>query len=191
MVPNLLLGPAARQSILSRTFLDYQQELHLRELVRLTGYAPRTVQQEVDRLVAAGLLQERRAGNRRYLRPNQRHPLFAAVREIILKTDGLAFVLRDALGQDGIEFSLVFGSMAAGTSDAGSDIDLLVVGSVGLRETVKRLSRAADVLGREVNPVVWTKREFDNRRRIGDGFLKRLMSAPTIAVVGEVPARST
>jgi predicted nucleotidyltransferase len=190
MVPNLLLGPAARQSILSRTFLDYQQELHLRELVRLTGYAPRTVQQEVDRLVAAGLLQERRAGNRRYLRPNQRHPLFAAVREIILKTDGLAFVLRDALGQDGIEFSLVFGSMAAGASDAGSDVDLLVVGSVGLRETVKRLSRAADVLGREVNPVVWTKREFDNRRRIGDGFLKRVMSAPTIAVVGEVPARS-
>jgi predicted nucleotidyltransferase len=190
MADNLLLGPAARQSILARTFLDYQQELHLRELVRLTGYAPRTIQQEVDKLVAAGLLQERRVSNRRYLRANERHPLFAAVREIILKTDGLAFVLRDALGQDGIEFSLVFGSIAARAGDAGSDIDLLVVGSVSLRETVKRLRGAADVLGREINPVVWSKREFDNRRRTNDSFLARVMSAPTIAVVGDVPTGS-
>ena len=36
---------------------------------------------------AAELLCERRDGNRRYLRANDRHPLFRPVREIVLKTD--------------------------------------------------------------------------------------------------------
>ena len=77
MPADLLLGPPARRAILARTFLDPAAELHLRELVRLSGLAPRSIQVEVDKLVDYGLLLERRNSNRRYLRANERHPLFA------------------------------------------------------------------------------------------------------------------
>jgi predicted nucleotidyltransferase len=187
MPANLLLGPAARQAILARTHLDPTREFHLRELVRRTGLAPRTIQQEVEKLVRADLLTERRDGNRRYLRANERHPLFRPVREIVLKTDGLADVLRDALGGEGVELALVFGSIAAEAPRAGSDVDLLIVGSIGLRETVRRLRPAQDALGREIVPVVWTHMEFDRRRRGGDAFLGRVLAGPTIPVLGDVP----
>ena len=183
-----LFGPAARRAVLCRTFLDPSREYHLRELVRLTGMAPRTIHQEVEKLVRADLLVERRDGNRRYLRANDRHTLFRPIREIVLKTDGLAEVLRDALGTAGIDFALVYGSIAAAEPRAGSDVDLLIVGSLGLRAAVRRLKPAHDVLGREINPSVWTRSEFDHRRREGDPFLRRLLEGPVIPVVGTTPA---
>lgn len=183
----LLLGPRARRAVLARTFLSPEREYHLRELVRLTGLAPRTVHQEVERLVRADLLAERRDGNRRYVRANERHPLFRPVREIVLKTEGLADVLREALGTDGIEFAFVYGSMAGLDATAGSDIDVLVVGSLGLREAVRRLSAAHDVLGREINPSVWTRSEFDRRRDEGNPFLNRVLDGATVPIVGAPP----
>ena len=186
MLSNLLLGPTARRAILARTYLDPTKEYHLRELVRRTGLAPRTVHQEVEKLVRADLLAERRDGNRRYLRANDRHPLFRPIREIVLKTDGLADVLRDALGSDGIEFALVFGSIAAATPTAGSDIDLLVVGDIGLRDAVRRLRPAQDTLGREIVPNVWTRAEFDRRRRARDAFLTRILEGPSVPVIGDL-----
>ncbi len=187
MPSDLLLGPKARRAILARMFLEPARELHLRELVRQTGLAPRTVHQEIEKLVRAGLLAERRDGNRRYLRANDRHPLFRPVREIVLKTDGLADVLRHALGQEGIALALVFGSLAAATSTAGSDVDLLLVGTLGLREAVRRLRPAQDTLGREIVPVVWSPAEFARRRRNRDPFLARVLGGPTVPVIGEPP----
>ena len=184
----LLLGTTARQGILGITYLDPDREFHLRELMRRTGLAPRTVQLELDRLVGADLLRERRDGNRRYVRANSAHTLFRPVREIVLKTIGLADVLRRALRQDRIELALVFGSMASASSKAGSDVDLLVVGDLGLREVTRRLRPAHDTLGREINPVVWTRAEFDRRRSQRDAFLHRVLSEPVIPVFGQIPA---
>jgi predicted nucleotidyltransferase len=152
--------------------------------VRLTEFAPRTVQQEVDRLVQGDILEERRSGNRRYLRAQKRHPLFRAIREIVINTVGLVDVLREALGERGIDFALVFGSFAEGTEKSASDIDLLVVGSLGLRETVRRLASAQDQLERELNPVVWTRKEFQRRLTKPDPFLTRLLRGPRLMLIG-------
>ncbi len=186
MTGNLLLGPEARQAILARTHLDPTREFYLRELVRLTGFAPRTVQEEVDRLVAGDLLAERRSGNRRYLTAQKRHPLFRAIREIVIKTVGLIDILRDTLGTRGIDFALVFGSIAEGTDKSLSDVDLLVIGKLGLRETVRRLTPAQDQLEREINPVVWTRKEFQRRLTKSDHFLTSVLRGPRLMVVGTV-----
>ena len=180
MPPSLLLGPACRAEILTRTHLEPAREFHLRELVRLTGFAPRTVQQEVDRLVGAELLGERRDGNRRYLSANRRHPLFHAVREIVVKTEGLVPVLREALGTDGIEFAFVFGPTATAASSA---VDILVVGSVGPGEVERRLIPARDALGREVRPLVWTRGEFERRLAEMDPFLEGVLKGPRLSLV--------
>ena len=156
----------------------------MRELVRLTGFAPRTVQEEVDRLVQGELLEERRSGNRRYLKAREGHPLFRAVREIVIKTVGLVDVLRDGLGNRGIDFAMVFGSIAEGVPKSESDVDLLVVGSIGLRETVRRLTPVRDRLEREINPVVWTRREFGRRLSESDHFLRSVLRGPRVMVVG-------
>ena len=82
---------------------------------------------------------------------------------------------------------ILFGSASTGQMTKDSDIDLLVVGELGLRETARRLRPAQDTLGREITPVVWTRQEFERRRREGDPFLQRLLQQPTLAVSGTVP----
>jgi predicted nucleotidyltransferase len=182
--PYEVITAKSRRRILARTLLAPDREFYLRELVRATGLAPRTVQVELDRLVAAEILLERRSGNRRYLRANERHPLYRPLRELLVKSEGLVGVLREVLGTDGIQVAFVFGSMADGTARSDSDIDLLIVGDVGLREVVGRLAAAQDQLGREVNPVVWTREEFERRRRAKDRFLGRVLSGLRLMIVG-------
>jgi predicted nucleotidyltransferase len=185
MPDDVLLGPRSRRLLLARIYMAPDREFYLRELVRLTGLAPRTVQLELDRLVAAELVLERRSGNRRYLRANVRYPLFRPVYDIVARTDGLAAVLAGALGTEGIAFAFVFGSMASGLATAGSDVDLLVVGNVGLREVVRRISPVQETVGREVNPVVWTRAEYERRLAAQDAFLSRVTAGPRMPVVGD------
>jgi len=178
------LATKAGLAILSRTHLAPNQEFYLRELVRMTGMAPRTIQRELDRLVSAGILAERRHGNRRYLRAGIGHPLYAPLRDIVMKTAGVVPLLRSTLGKDGIELAFVFGSVATGTADARSDIDLFVVATIGLRAVVRRLSPAQQQFGREISPVVWSPEEFRTRRRDHDPFLARVLADPRLMVVG-------
>ena len=153
--------------------------------MRITGLAPRTIQREVDLLVQADLLTDRLDGNRRYLRANERHPLFAPLREILLKSEGLVGALQRALGNRGVEAAFVFGSMASGRAMARSDVDLLIIGSIGLREAVRKLRDAQADLGREINPVVWTADEFGSRLTAQDHFLTSVLREPRLFVVGD------
>lgn len=179
-----LIGSKARRRILAKTLLAPDREFYLRELARATGLALRSVQIEIDNLVKTGVLLERRSGNRRYLRANEGHPFFSPLRELVAKGDGLVGIVRDALGTKGVDFALLFGSVAAGTARAESDIDLLIVGDLGLREAVRRLAPLYEQLGREIHPIVWTKTEFHERRNAEDHFLMSVLYGPHLEVIG-------
>lgn len=180
-----VLGSRSTRRILSSVLLSPDREFYLRELVRATGLSPRSVQVELDRLVAADIVVERRSGNRRYVRANDRHPFFGPLRELLTRGDGLLGFLREALGNEGIDFALVFGSVAAGTAGSNSDIDVLLVGDLGLRGAVDRLTMAQERLGREINPVVWTRAEFEQRKKNADHFLRRIAAGPRIIITGK------
>ena len=182
--PLEVFASRAGAAVLAETFGAPDREVYLRELVRLTGFAPRTIQLELDRLVRTGLLTDRRDGNRRYVRAAKGHPLYAPFREIVMKTSGIVPLLRGALGEARVEFAFVFGSVAAGAARGGSDVDLLVVGADGLRSIVARLRSVQEAIAREVTPVVWTPKEYASRRKRGDHFLSRVLSEPRLMVIG-------
>lgn len=159
--------------------------LHLREIERQSGLAVGTVRQELSRLVSLDLVEKTADGNRRLYTANRQHPLYPDIRNLVLKTSGLADVLRAALaGEPGIRLAFVFGSVAAGGEQAHSDLDLMVVGTIGLRALAKRLSGVAATLGRELNPHIFTVGEFLRRKQAGDRFLSTVLDAPRIFVIG-------
>ncbi len=161
-----LLFPRVRAEILRLLFAVEGRELHLRDLTRQSGLALKTVQDEFAKLSAADIVTSRRDGNRRYYRANAHHPLYPDLRQIVLKTSGLRDVLVAALrGLKGVEVAFVFGSLAAGPGRAASDVDLLVLGDTGLRALAPRLRRAAEKLGREINPVTMTAAEYAKGRQ--------------------------
>ena len=185
MTSSRILGSDSRRAVLARLLLNPDREFYLREIVRLTGFAPRTIQVTVDQLVGDDLLRDRRDGNRRYFQANSNHPFFGPLRDLFLRSEGLADVLASALGEDKIDWAIVFGSIPEGTATAESDVDLLIVGDLGLKEAVTRLSGVSEELGREVNPIVWKREEYERRRQERDHFLMRVEEGETLYVVGE------
>jgi len=179
-----ILSSEARAEIFRILFGVTTEELHLREIQRRSGMEVRSIQVELARLTKLDLVVPRRSGNRVYYRANVDHPLFLEIRGLVLKTAGLADLLRDALAGLDLRLALVFGSMAAREEKARSDVDLLVVSSTTLRELASRLDSVTRVIGREVNPIVFSEGEFTERLRRKDHFLTRVLESPRIFIVG-------
>jgi len=180
-----LLSSKTRAEVFRLLFGVTEEHLHIRAIERRSGLAIGSVQDETRKLVKLGIVVRRRDGNRTYYEPNKKHPLYPDIRRIVLKTSGLTDILKQALGKaKGIGCAFVFGSVAAGTENAESDIDLMVIGSVGLRKLSSLLSGVADTLGREINPHVMTEKEFTQRRRRKEHLVSRIIESQKVFVVG-------
>lgn len=181
----LTLFPKVRAEVLRLLFTDPDRSLHLRELARLSGLAVGTLQTEMSKLCAAGLILNRRDGNRLYYSANRAHPVFAELRGIVLKSTGLREQLSKALADlPGLALAFVFGSFATGETAPDSDVDVFVIGAVGLRDLAPRLRPVAEALEREINPTVMTADSFTQKARAGDAFIRSVLDAPRLWITG-------
>ena len=179
-----LLSSRVKAEIFRLLFGAVTRELHVREIERQSGMADATVRQELKRLLRLGLVESRLDGNRTYYRANVHHPLYPDIRNLVLKTSGLVEALREALASVDIKLAFVFGSVAAGAESAESDIDLIVIGSLSLRQLSRLLSGVAARVGREINPHVFTVEEFTRRMKARDHFISTVLAAPKLFVIG-------
>ena len=95
------------------------------------------------------------------------------------------------VGLAGVRLAFVFGSQAAGTAGAASDVDLLVVGSVGLRALAPRLRPVAEALGREINPHVLAPDTLSAKARSGDAFVTTVLAGPKLWITGDADELGT
>jgi DNA-binding transcriptional ArsR family regulator len=179
-----LLSSRVKAEIFRLLFGHGDGELHVREIERRSGLADATVRQELKRLTRLGVVEPRRDGNRTYYHAKIEHPLYPDIRNMVLKTNGLAEVLREVLSHPGIRSAFVFGSMARSNGKAGSDVDLMVIGTISLRQLGKVLSGVAMRLGREINPHVLAPEEFVKRRKTREHFITTVLSEPRLFVIG-------
>ena len=187
---ELLFPNQYRRKVLALLLMQPDQKMHLRELARQTQAAPGTLKKELDALCHVGLLTSERVGNQVQFQANQSHPVFAELQALIRKTTGLADVLRQALQPLGEQVALafVFGSMASGNAHAGSDVDLLVVGSASFAQVVEATYAAQAPLGRDINPKVMTPTEWATKRAQGHPFVQELLAKPRILLTGTLDA---
>jgi predicted nucleotidyltransferase len=80
--------------------------------------------------------------------------------------------------------AFVFGSIASGNEGAASDIDLMVIGSIGLRALSGVLADFRSVIGREVNHHVFSTEEFIRRKREGEHFISTVLTSSKLFVKG-------
>ncbi len=90
------------------------------------------------------------------------NPAFGDLKRVILKTIGLGDALRAALTPlaDRVRVAFIYGSLARGDETAGSDIDLLLVGDLALREAPGSPGPVGRDLGREFIATVYPPEEF-------------------------------
>ncbi len=157
-----------------------------KELVRETGGTLYLVQRELKRLEDAGLVARETRGRQVEYTANVQHPAFAGLREALLATVALGDRLRAAF-QDlpGVRLAFVFGSVAAGDASPDSDLDVFVVGDLGLRDVSTRLVPALRDIGREPNIITMSEREFRERAASGDHLVATVVAGPKMWVVGD------
>lgn len=183
---ELLFPNRYRRAVLSMLLMNPERRVHLRELARLTGASPGTLKKELDALTEAGLLNVQRVGNQTHFSANAQHPVYPELSGLIRKTTGLHDVLARALEPlaDGVVAAFVFGSVASGTEAAHSDVDLMVIGTASFGEVVNAVYEAQAAVGREVNPKVMKREEWQAKRSAGQAFLNEVMHKPKLFILG-------
>ncbi len=176
-----------RQRVLGVLFGNPGRSFYANEVITLAGSGTGAVQRELIRLEATGLVTVTRAGKQKHYQANAAAPVFEELRGLVLKTSGLADVLRAALapliGQ--ISAAFVYGSVAKKQDTAKSDIDLMVVSdSLTYADLFATLEDSTSRLGRKVNPTVYSPQELAKRRKQGNAFVTRVLAQPKIWLIG-------
>jgi predicted nucleotidyltransferase len=154
-----------QQRVLALLFLA-EAERTLNEIVRSSGGGSGAIRREVERMVAAGLLRERRVRNQRRFSADRASPLYPALAALAAQAvqpapGGAArrprpsvalaasrAAVKGALARHGLSNPRIFGSVARGDDTEGSDLDLLVDARRGtsLLDLVKAKHALEDVL---------------------------------------------
>lgn len=181
------LFPRVRQRVLGILYGNPDRSFFAREIMALAQSGAGAVQRELADLAAAGLLKVSTQGNQKHYQANEAAPVYAELRGLVLKTFGLADVLRNALAPVAarIEAAFVFGSVAKGVDTAASDVDVMIVSdALGYGEVFGALEPAAVTLGRPVNPTVYTTAQLAKRIRQDNAFVQRVLEQPKIWLIG-------
>ena len=176
-----------QQKVLGLLYGRPAETFYLNEIVRLAGVGKGTVNRELDRMLAAGLVVLTRVGNQNHYQANPECPVYEELQAIVRKTFGVTDVLRSALKlvDDAIDFAFVYGSIAKGSAGAKSDIDLLVItDKLAYAQLMELLHDAELSLGRTINPSVYDLAQFQLNWKQGNAFITKIMKQPKLWIKG-------
>lgn len=180
------LFTTTQQNVLGLLYSQPEKSFYTKQILRLTGMGVHTIKRELDRMVAAGILSMTKIGNQHHYQADPQCPIYHELLAIVKKTFGIVDVIHRALSPlaEKIEWSFIFGSVAGGKETSTSDIDLMVIGDVGFSEVVNALYPVQEILGREINPKVYSKEEWTQMRNKQDAFVNDVLSRPYMDVIG-------
>jgi len=178
---------AVRRRVLGLLFRECERDFYQREIVDKLDCGSGAVQRELKQLADAGLINRTERGRMVFYQANQQSPVFAELRGLVMKTSGLADVIREALEpvRDQIDVAFIYGSMAEGTDDADSDVDVMVIGDVGLRAVSRQLLDLQFGVNREINPIIWSPRDLCTRIEAQHHFAQAVMRGPKVFLMGD------
>ena len=180
-----IFGSRIRAEILGWLFTHPEESFFVRQMALILKEDPTNVSREMARLEDLGILRSKRSGNLKHFQTNRECPFFEELKGLVLKTSGVAGRLQDALVKlTGIEFAFIYGSYAKGEENAGSDVDLFIIGNVDMDRLDSNLGRLEKALGREINYVLYSMEEFKAKRKARDGFLMDVLRTKKIVLVG-------
>ncbi len=183
-----LFSPA-QAKVLTWLFGQPERWYHVNELLRLTGLGSASLQRELKRLSAAGLLENVQVGNLRRIRANPQSSIYPEFVSVVQKALGAEPLLRDALATFAprIVLALIYGSIAKRTDHADSDIDLMVVADeLGTGDLLPAILQLEQRLGRKISPTLYTRADFACRRADPSSFVSKVISQPTLLLIGSL-----
>ncbi|GAA3620331.1 ArsR family transcriptional regulator [Kineosporia mesophila] len=164
--------------------LHPEQEYGLSELALRLNVPLTTLHREVKRLETAGLVISRTLGRNRVLRAASDHPAAEPLARLLEVTFGPRVVVEEEFSSIGAEKVLIFGSWAARHAGQSGppphDVDVLVVGRVRRADVYDAADRAQHRIGLEVNPVIRTREQWEDR---ADFLISQIRESPFTTLI--------
>jgi len=176
-----------QQRVLGLLFGQPGRRFQSAELIRLAASGTGAVHRLLTRLAQAGLVTVTRLGNQKHYQANAEAPVFAELTGLVRKSVGLTLPLQQALSPLAarITAAFVYGSVARGEENAGSDIDLMVIADdLEYATLFEALQEAEQQLARPTNPTLMTSKEWRFKQGEVDSFVARIAALPRLFVLG-------
>ena len=183
------LFTSTQQRVLGALFGQPDRSFFVTQIMELANSGRGAVQRELGRLLKSGLVSVQMMGTQKHYQANPESPLFDELCSILQKTVGLSEPIRDALESlpELPRLALIYGSVAKRVDTSGSDIDLLVVSdNTELEQFYDVLMPVEQVLARPISLTLYTESEYQRRLEENNAFLGRVLSGPTINLIGSV-----
>lgn len=181
-----VLFSGVQKKVLGLLFGQPDRSFYANEIARL-GTGRGALQRELKQMTSSGLITVTTIGRQKHYQANRASPIFGELRGIVLKTFGLAEVLREALCPLAatIQSAVIYGSVAKGTDTASSDIDLMLVADgLSYSQLFEVLGEPETRLGRKINPTLYTSDEFRRKLDEDNHFVTRVLDQPRIPLLG-------
>jgi predicted nucleotidyltransferase len=183
------LFPKVRQRVLAVLFGQPDRSFYANEVIALAQSGTGAVSRELADMAQVGLLTVTKVGNQKHFQANTQSPVYTELRGLVLKTVGLADVLRNALTPllNRIDTAFVYGSMANQQDTAQSDVDVMLISpTLSYADVFGALESASQQLKRNINPTLYTPDEFAQRLNQDQAFITRVMQQPKIWLIGKL-----
>lgn len=181
---NKLFSSKTRVEILKLFLFNADDSFYQRQISTLTSQSIRGVQREIEKLSKIGIIESSIQGNRNYYKLNRACPIVQDLKNIFLKTVGVAELLKESFYQKGTRIAFIYGSFAKGEENLLSDIDLMVIGDITSKELSRILSGPKQKLMREINYAVFSPNEFRDRAQNKDHFINSILDNKKIYIIG-------
>lgn len=176
-----------RQGVLAATYGQPERWWYLSELADWLGTSPSSLQRELKALSTTGILKTKREGNRIYFQAETDSPIFNPLKELVAQTLGFILALQEDFYQfdNRLECAFIYGSVARGEEKPSSDVDLLIIGSIGLADLAPTLRRLEKKFNREFNAACFAPEEFKEKARGANHFLTAVLKEEKIFIKGD------
>ncbi len=175
-----------RKTMLALFYGHVDEPYYVRQIMKIVGAGIGIVHRELERLTNSGIINREKRGNQVYYTANKDCPIFEELRGLVVKTFGVADVLKTTLTPiaERIRVAFIYGSFAKGMENHKSDIDVMVIGNVKFTEVAVALHDAQEKLRREVSPTVYSVKEFKEKVAVKHHFLTSVLKAEKIFLIG-------
>jgi len=186
MTIEQLFGSKLRAKLLGWFFTHVDERFFVRQLESLLTEDPTNLSRQLARLESLRILTSETEGRQKYFKVNKHVPFYEEMKGLILKTTGVAGVIRYSLGKiSGVKFAFLYGSFAKNQENPESDVDLMVVGKFNFDELEETISESEKKLGRAINITSYSLKEFQEKMRTKDGFIQTVLKGPKIMLIGD------
>ena len=178
------LNSKIANKILRYYFINSHKKNYINELARILDVDLGNLSRKLEELESEGILSSEFSGKQRYYFINKKYPLLKETKKAFELKYGLGNLIARGLKKiKKIKEAYIFGSYAKGDFESESDIDVLIIGSHPVMEATKVLLPIQEKIGREINVIDLTEKEFEKRKENKDEFIMNIFNGKVIKIL--------